>query len=275
MTSFSVFQAGIVIALLALVKTQLRTKLNGVKSTVSVFSLHTCRFRWPFNIHLKFINFSFMGEQALRYRQSTLWVACLLMALTLCCMCYVLVNGSFVKQMVLHIALMGPVACLAASWLLQSKMQFSPLFNSLIAKLWLATSIQLAIFLVFHLPFNLHGSHSGPAAGIMLVLMFGAALWFWLCVLGMEHNKTWQSMLALLVTGKIFCLVAVLMIFSPRSLYASMHTPVLLDEQQLAGLLMVVACPMSYILAAVVLCVRWLNAISFQADSAVADWKDA
>jgi putative membrane protein len=50
----------------------------------------------------------------------------------------------------------------------------------------------------------------------------------------------------------------VLLTFAPRALYAS-HTHLgTLDDQQLAGLIMLIACPATYLLAAVILAGRWL-----------------
>ena len=45
-----------------------------------------------------------------------------------------------------------------------------------------------------------------------------------------------------------------LLIFAPRTLY---HLA--LDDQQLAGLLMITVCPLSYLVAAVVLAVQWIG----------------
>jgi putative membrane protein len=74
-------------------------------------------------------------------------------------------------------------------------------------------------------------------------------------------------MFALLITGKLFCLLAALLVFSPRVLYpdalaAHRHAPVaadLLSDQHLAGLLMLVLCPLTYVLAGVLIAERWLR----------------
>jgi putative membrane protein len=70
-----------------------------------------------------------------------------------------------------------------------------------------------------------------------------------------------MSIAAVLVTGKLFCLLAVLLALSPRVLYplSSHHAnAVSLVDQQLAGLIMIVSCPVTYVLAGVVIASRWL-----------------
>jgi putative membrane protein len=103
-------------------------------------------------------------------------------------------------------------------------------------------------------------------AGLALhSLLFLAALAFWLCVVHASAHK-WQAMLALLISGKLACLLGVLLIFAPRPLFASGHAVHLADEalladQHLAGLLMIAACPLSYVLTAVVLAVHTVNGL--------------
>jgi putative membrane protein len=53
---------------------------------------------------------------------------------------------------------------------------------------------------------------------------------------------------------------------SPRTLYATLHAghadqAIALADQQLAALLMVVACPLTYIAAGVILSAQWLEEI--------------
>jgi putative membrane protein len=70
-----------------------------------------------------------------------------------------------------------------------------------------------------------------------------------------------------LVTGKFACLLGALLIFAPRDLYA---LPGLvfalcssgessLADQQLAGLLMVTACPLSFLTSGVAIAARMLS----------------
>jgi putative membrane protein len=71
----------------------------------------------------------------------------------------------------------------------------------------------------------------------------------------------------LLVTGKLFCLLGALLVFAPRSLYLLQNGheahfgPITIEDQQLAGLLMLLACPLSYLLAGVVIASRAIFAL--------------
>jgi putative membrane protein len=123
--------------------------------------------------------------------------------------------------------------------------------------LWLATIAQMILLWAAHSPIAHHGLQtSAMAATSVHALLFLAALTFWLAVVQAASHK-WQAMLALLVSGKLACLLGVLFIFAPRPLFAGHgahhdHGAALID-QHLAGLLMVAACPLSYVLTAVVL----------------------
>lgn len=66
--------------------------------------------------------------------------------------------------------------------------------------------------------------------------------------------------------------MAVLLIFAPRVLYgmASIDMAIELGDQQLAGLLMVTVCPLTYVLAAVMLISRWFLTLSDPQHDAVA-----
>ena len=77
-------------------------------------------------------------------------------------------------------------------------------------------------------------------------------------------SARWQAIFLLLLTGKLSCLLGALLIFAPRLLYAAdIHAPSFdigtLDDQQLAGLLMITACPLSYVVAGVVLAARMIG----------------
>jgi putative membrane protein len=123
--------------------------------------------------------------------------------------------------------------------------------------LWLATIAQMVFLWAAHSPVAHHGLQtSAMAATSVHALLFLTALTFWLAVAQAASHK-WQAMLALLVSGKLACLLGVLFIFAPRPLFSGHgahhdHGAVLAD-QQLAGLLMIAACPLSYVLTAIVL----------------------
>jgi putative membrane protein len=100
--------------------------------------------------------------------------------------------------------------------------------------------------------------------------LFILSLWFWLAIFARRGSTRWQALLVLLVTGKLFCMLGVLLVFSPRLLYAGisgggyahLHAQPALADQQLAGLLMIAACPLTYVLAAIIIAARWLGDIS-------------
>lgn len=156
--------------------------------------------------------------------------------------------------MAVHILLMNLLAPLAAPLLVRRAPRW------LSGALGAATLVQLLLLWSLHLPAVTAAAHGALPHAAMQALLFAAALWFWLAVFAVGGERRWRALLALLVTSKLFCLLGVLLTFAPRALYA--HGPghgAALADQQLAGLLMIVACPASYLLAAVVIAVRWLR----------------
>jgi putative membrane protein len=78
----------------------------------------------------------------------------------------------------------------------------------------------------------------------------------------------WRALFALLLTGKLFCLLGALLVFAPRLLYGdpaaghAWHTPETGDalaDQHLGGLLMLAVCPLTYVLAGVIIAAQWLR----------------
>jgi putative membrane protein len=129
----------------------------------------------------------------------------------------------------------------------------------------LAVALQIGALWFWHAPGVFEWAMAGrwPAA-FMHASLFLIALLFWVCVLGIGGHARWKPIAALLITGKLFCLLGVLFVFAPRALYdmpfAHGHSlaPSTLADQQLAGLLMVAACPLTYIVAGVVIATRWI-----------------
>jgi putative membrane protein len=80
---------------------------------------------------------------------------------------------------------------------------------------------------------------------VMQVSLLMIATAFWTAVFARYRCSGWQAIVAVLVTGKLFCLLGALLVFSPRPLYA----PELVSfaDQQLAGLIMLTACPLTYV----------------------------
>jgi putative membrane protein len=155
-----------------------------------------------------------------------------------------------------HIVLMNLAAPLLALALPQ-------LFRSRFGRsLPLATLVQLCLVWAWHAPAPLAAAMESPALHlVMQASLFLGALWFWCAVLAVSGPHRWKPIFALLVTGKLFCLLGVLLTFSPRLLHAGIAgapTHADLADQQLAGLLMILACPATYVLAAVIIASRWL-----------------
>lgn len=109
--------------------------------------------------------------------------------------------------------------------------------------------------------------HIGMQASLLLV-----AFWFWRSLLAVSGQRQWLPVALLLLTSKLFCLLGVLLIFAGRDLYrlaadhAHLHGAVSgLADQQLAGLLMIVACPVSYLGVGVYLASRWVGVLERRA----------
>jgi putative membrane protein len=167
--------------------------------------------------------------------------------------------GPLSTHMAQHIALMNVLAPLAAIALVNYG--FTAARPS---SLWAATAVQIALLWGWHLPSMQNAvATSGSIAAAMHLSLFASALLFWICLLCVPARATWQGILALLLTGKLACLLAGLLVFAPRLLYAAStaghpaHGATLAD-QQLAGLLMITACPLSYVMAGIVLAARML-----------------
>lgn len=174
--------------------------------------------------------------------------------------------GPLTSHMIVHIALLnvgGLIAGLFASETTRS------LWGS--RALALSTALQIVLLWGWHAPTVFAAAHSNAATmAAMHISLFVAAAWFWTTVFSVNGNARWMSIAAVLITGKLFCLLAILLAMSPRTLYAASHgshlhlhshTDIALADQQLAGLVMIVTCPLIYIVAGVAIAVKWLNEI--------------
>lgn len=176
--------------------------------------------------------------------------------------------GHLSTHMMLHIATMNVAAPSVAALIVA----FYPLarhFKTTASGLWAASLIQIVALWAWHAP-AVHDvvTHSFPLTCLTQGTLLIAALTFWLALLTTAANVRWQTIPALLLTGKLACLLAALLIFAPRTLYASTghtgHIAALpaaasLDDQHLAGLLMITACPLSYLVAAVIITVQLIT----------------
>jgi putative membrane protein len=131
------------------------------------------------------------------------------------------------------------------------------------AWLWTAALVQLAALWGAHVP-SVHNTAVAShviQAGMHGILLL-ASLLFWVAVLALPNARRWHAVAALLLSGKLVCFLAILLVFAPRALYGNhMHPSGLpaLADQQLAGLLMIAACPLSYLLAAIIITVQLIN----------------
>jgi putative membrane protein len=121
--------------------------------------------------------------------------------------------------------------------------------------LWLVTISQIGLLWAIHIPQVHHTLMLWPLLRmITLVSLFAVATCFWSCLLARRASPPWQEILALLITAKLACLLAVLLVFAPRDIYRGAHAAVdAIADQQMAGLLMLVACPLTYLVPAIVL----------------------
>jgi putative membrane protein len=190
--------------------------------------------------------------------------------------------GPLSIHMALHIATMNVAAPLLATAFVWTRSSAD--LRAWALGLWPATILQLALLWATHSPVLHHAAHGSSLilAG-MHTALFIAALAFWTNI-ARPNVSRWQAMLALLISGKLACLLGVLLIFAPRPLFAATdaehlghavasNTAVALSDQHLAGLLMIAACPLSYVLAAVVIAAQTLLSLDTaeQPSSASAD----
>ena len=158
-------------------------------------------------------------------------------------------------NMAMHIGLMNVAAPLmAAVWVHRSGAG-----SGGSGRLWLIAAVQIVLLWAWHAPsLQQQTAHSHLLQWLMHGTLFLAALCFWHHLLRLPPLVRWHAIPVLLLTGKLACLLAALLIFAPRVLYTSpdadaAHWAITtLDDQQLAGLLMITACPLSYLVAGVV-----------------------
>lgn len=166
--------------------------------------------------------------------------------------------GPHARHMAVHILVMNVGApLLAAVGLARWKIAVRS-----VSLLWFATFAQIALLWGWHLPAvqNLGADVPGVMIASHSTLLLAATA-FWMSLFSLSGASRWQAIPALLVTAKLFCLLAALLVFAPRALYGSAaHAGHGLDDQHLAGLLMLAACPLSYLVAAVVMTVHLIGA---------------
>ena len=166
------------------------------------------------------------------------------------------------EHMLVHFALMSLVAPIGA-WLLVS---FELVRRSPLVTITTATCVQAALLWVWHAPAVMDAAMLSAVVRVaMAASLLGGAILFWQAILSIQDSDRWRAILALLVTGKVYCLLAILLLFAPRPLYSlacygGAIAPVdQLADQQFAGLVMISACPLTYVGSGVVIAARWIN----------------
>lgn len=177
--------------------------------------------------------------------------------------------GPLASHMAMHILLMNllaPLAAMTACFVWHQRRE--PMSGALA----FATAAQLLGLWIWHAPPLLTRAFASVSLHLLMYgSLFLTAFLFWWVVLRFRGNHNWKPILSLLVTSKLYCLLGVLFVFAPRTLFTAMAshhpgaiTPITgaaLADQQLAGLLMLVACPATYVLGGIVLGARWLFAM--------------
>jgi putative membrane protein len=166
--------------------------------------------------------------------------------------------------MALHILLMNAAAPVAALLLIQ-------IAHVRLCRLIPAAFLQIAMLWGWHAPPVLKWALAGTGPHLTMQLsLFAIALLFWLAILSHQMMQQWRAILALLLTSKLYCLLGALLMFAPVTVFPGIHgshayglaAGSALTDQQAAGLLMLVVCPLTYISAGVVMAARWLRDLS-------------
>lgn len=168
--------------------------------------------------------------------------------------------GPLSAHMAIHIATMSVVAPLLATGVAV----LAPTSTAGGRELWASTALQIVALWLWHLPAAHHFAAASVVGSLVMhASLLMAAVWFWLTLIRLGPVQLWQGILALLITGKLACLLAALLVFAPRPILAAdghhHAASFTLDDQHLAGLLMIVACPASYLLGGVLIAVRFLG----------------
>lgn len=180
--------------------------------------------------------------------------------------------GPLSGQMALHIALMNVAAPIGA--VLLTRQAAAAGAPDRAATLWVAAAIQMVLLWAWHAPsLQRHAMGSHAVQAVMHASLLAAAFCFWREIL--RAAPRWHAIAVLLLTGKFACLLAVLLIFAPRLLYDfPAHGPFAgaqgalapLADQQLAGLLMAAACPLSFVVAGVIVAAQAIGDMGAASD---------
>lgn len=162
-------------------------------------------------------------------------------------------------HMAKHLVAMNAIAPLAAiGWLRLGPPRGVPSMDRLLIAGFV---MQIGVLYAWHLPGVVGTDESRPLLHTAMHLaLLGSAFLFWAAILSLEGASLWRGVMALILTGKLVCLLGVLLLLAPRLLDGgTVAAPdVALDDQRLAGLIMLAACPLFYLATAVHMAAKWL-----------------
>ncbi|WP_424360745.1 cytochrome c oxidase assembly protein [Methylocystis parvus] len=166
------------------------------------------------------------------------------------------------SHMTLHIVTMNAIAPLAAiGWLrLPPARRISSMDRTLVAGLLL----QIGVLYAWHLPGVVATAEGRPFFhAAMHIALLGSAILFWVAILSLQGAALWRGFMALILTGKLACLLGALLLLAPGVLDGGTRAApdAELDDQRFAGLMMLAACPVFYLATAVHMAVRWLKEV--------------
>lgn len=131
-----------------------------------------------------------------------------------------------------------------------------------------ATVLQQIALWLFHAPAVIGASlHIGAVHAAMHFSLLVASFLFWSAILRPRLAGRGSALLGLLVTAKLSAILGALLAFAPTALYPAYgdrgapwgYTP--LEDQQLAGLVMMAPGAMMYIVAGILMAAMWLGDI--------------
>ena len=155
-----------------------------------------------------------------------------------------LTAGHLSSQMLVHILLMNAVAPLIALALRHRWADPAGLRGWL----FLAMTAQLVLLWAWHSPPALDAAARSQALHLaMQASLLICAIWFWSAVFFVRDDGRWKPIVALLLYPDLL------------AAHGEHALPATLADQQLAGLLMLVACPATYVLAGIVIAARWFG----------------
>jgi putative membrane protein len=161
-------------------------------------------------------------------------------------------HGTLAGHMLQHLVVMNGAALLFA-------VALRPRLRGMLA---LSTVLQIVLLWGWHLPpVYAAARHAIVLQLLMQASLLGVSVLFWTAILAHPVDRAWQPIVAALVTAKAVCLFGAVLCFARRPLYPAEEDALLsaLDDQHLAGLLMMASCAIVHVTAAVALFVRWIN----------------